>query len=157
MTGGAPDPQDAAARLAELQAGQERLADRVVQPRWWDAAFGLLLFVVLSSYSFHSTWVTVAVAVPCLAGIGVLMAVYQRITGTWWDARKVGPVQERVRRAMRWWLAAYVGLLVLGCAAEFLLDVRGAMVVVGAVLGTAAGVLSGWVSRSYAAGLRAGL
>jgi hypothetical protein len=155
--GTATDRRAAAAQLAGLQADREALADRLVQPWWWDAALGVLLFVVLSSYSFHNTWITVAAAVPCLAGIAGLMAVYQRITGTWWDARKVGPVQGRVRRAMRWWLAGYLGVLVLGCAAEYLLDVRGAMVAAGAVLGVTAGLLSHWVSTIYVAGLREGL
>jgi hypothetical protein len=155
--GGTTDAAGAAAQLAALQAARAELADRVVQPWWWDAAFGLLLFGFFSSYAAHSAWVVAAAAVPLLGGFLVLKAVYQRISGTWWDARRVGPVQGRVRRAMRWWLVAYLGVYGLGCAVEYLLDVRGAMVVAGAVLGCAAALLSHWVSTIYAAGLRAGL
>ncbi|MEU2349792.1 hypothetical protein [Modestobacter sp. NPDC049651] len=160
MTGdhdGDLDVAQAAAQLAALEGDRAALADRLVQPWWWDASLGFLLFAVLGSYSLHNSWVTVGVAVAAAAGLGGLVAAYQRITGTWWDARKVGPVQAQVRRAMRWWLAAYAVLLVLGCLAEYQLDWRGAMVGVGAVLGTACGLLSRWVSRAYVAGLRAGL
>jgi len=150
------DPQDASARLAGLAVDRAVLADRLVQPRWWDVTLGLLLFGFVSSCSAHRTWVIVAAAVLLFAGIAVLKAVYQRITGTWWDARTVGPVQEQVRRAMRWWLVGYLTVLVLGCAAEYLLDVPGAMVVAGAVLGLTAALLSRWVTRAYVAGLRAG-
>lgn len=157
MTGPAPEPQDAAAQLAGLEADRAVLADRLVQPWWWDVTFGLLLFGFLSSYSFHDTWLTLAVAVPLLGGLAALMVVYQRITGTWWDARKVGPVQDRVRRAMRWWLAGYLAVFAIGWVADEVFDVRGAMVVAGAVLGLTAGLLSRWVTRIYVAGLRAGL
>ena len=151
------DRDDAAAQLAALQADRAQLADRLVQPWWWDAGLGLLLFALLASYSFHDTRVTLAVLVVVLAGFGALMAVYKRLSGTWWDARRVGPVQERVRRMMRWWLAGYLTVFLMGCAAEYLLDLRGTMVVAGAVLGLTAALLSRWVSRIYVAGLRAGL
>ena len=150
------EQEAAAAQLAALEAGQEALAERIVQPWWWDAALGLLLFALLGSYAFHDTRVTAGVLVVVLAGFGGLVAVYKKLTGTWWDARKVGPVQGRVRRAMRWWFAGYLTVLALGCAAEYQLDLRGAMVVAGAVLGLAVALLSRWVSRIYAAGLRAG-
>ena len=165
MTGATPgaddavglDRQAAAAQLAGLQADRAVLADRLVQPWWWDVTFGLLLFGFLSSYSLRDSRLTVVAAVVLLAGIGGLSVVYKRITGTWWDARKVGPVQGRVRRAMRWWLAWYLVVFGVGLAVEDLLDVRGAMVVAGVVLGLTAGLLSRWVSRIYVAGLRAGL
>ena len=165
MTGAAPgaddvggvDRQAAAAQLAGLQADRAVLADRLVQPWWWDVTFGLLLFGFLSTYSLRDNRLTIVAAVVLLAGIALLSAAYKRITGTWWDARKVGPVQGRVRRAMRWWLAGYLAVFGLGLTVEHLLDVRGAMVVAGAVLGLVAGLLSRWVSRIYVAGLRAGL
>lgn len=163
MTGSAPleegavaDSDQAAAQLAALRADQVALAGRIVQPWWYDVALGLLLFGFSSSYSSHDVWVIAGALVLLLAGIAGLVAAYQRITGVWWDAREVGPVQERVRRAIRRWTAGYFVLFALGGAAEFLLDLRGAMVVVGAVLGVSAGLLSRWVTRIYVAGLRAG-
>ncbi|MCZ2836179.1 hypothetical protein [Modestobacter sp. VKM Ac-2985] len=146
----------ATAQLAALEADQVALAERIVQPWWYDVALGLLLFGFFSSYSSHSIWVIAGALVLFLAGIAGLVSAYQRITGVWWDARKVGPVQDRVQRALRQWAVGYVVLFALGGAAEFLLDVRGAMVVVGAVLGASAGLLSRWVTRIYVAGLRAG-
>ncbi|MCZ2825422.1 hypothetical protein O2W20_12695 [Modestobacter sp. VKM Ac-2982] len=156
--GGEPvtDPQAAAAQLAALQSDRAAVADRLMQPWWYDVALGLLLFGFFSSYSSHSIWVIAGALVLFLAGIAGLVSAYQRITGVWWDARKVGPVQDRVQRAIRWWATGYFVLFALGGAAEFLLDLRGAMVVVGAVLGASAGLLSRWVTRIYVAGLRAG-
>ncbi|MGY1717919.1 hypothetical protein ACI8AG_02575 [Blastococcus sp. SYSU DS0552] len=149
------DRADARDQLAALQADRAALAARITQPWWWDVALGLLFAGFISSYSFRSIWVIVAALVLYLAGVRGLIAVYRRITGVWWDASKVGPVQERVRRALRRWSAGYLALLALGGAAEFLLDVRGAMVVVGVLLGVAVALSSRWVTRIYVAGLRA--
>ncbi|MCZ2858343.1 hypothetical protein [Blastococcus sp. VKM Ac-2987] len=150
------DEDDARSQLAALRADRAALADRIVQPWWWDVALGLLLAGFIGSYSSHSIWVIAAALVLFLAGVRGLVAVYRRITGVWWDASRVGPVQGRVQRALRWWSVGYLALLALGGAAEFLLDVRGAMVVVGAVLGIAVALSSRWVTRIYVAGLRAG-
>jgi hypothetical protein len=147
--------QAAAAQLDALEADQAALAERIVQPWWWDAASGLLFFGFISSYSSHDVRVILAALLLYGAGMAGLIAVYRRITGVWWDARRVGPVQERVQRAVRWWAIAYFALLAAGAAVEFLLDVRGAMVAVGAVLGISVALLGRWVSRVYAAGLRA--
>jgi hypothetical protein len=155
MTDRVPDREAAAAQLDVLGADQAALADRIVQPWWWDAASGLLFFGFVSSYSSHDVRVVLAALVVYAAGLRGLMAVYRRLTGVWWDARTVGPVQDRVQRAVRWWAIAYCGLLVLGGAAEFLLDLRGSMVAVGAVLGLSVALLGRWVTRVYAAGLRA--
>ena len=161
MTGGLPDVPDvpdraaAAAQLDALGADQAALADRIVQPWWWDVALGLGFGGFVASYSSHRIWV-IFVAMLCFLGlVRLLVAVYRRTTGVWWDAREVGPVQERVRRAARWWAPAYVGVMALGAVFDYLLDVRGAMVVAGAVVGTAVGLSSRWVTRIYAAGLRA--
>ncbi len=163
MTGPVPaegaavtDPQVAAAQLAALQSDRAGLADRLMQPWWYDVTLGLLLFGFFSSYSSRSGWVIAAALALFLAGAAALVAAYRRITGVWWDARKVGPVQERVQRAIRNWAIGYFSLFALGAAAEFLLDLRGAMVVAGLVLGTSAGLLSRWVTRIYVAALRAG-
>ncbi|TFV48523.1 hypothetical protein [Blastococcus sp. TF02A-35] len=147
---------DARSQPAALQSDRAALAERLVQPWWWDVAFGVLVAGFLGSYSSRSIWVILAAVVVFAVGVRALVAVYQRITGTWWDASKVGPVQERVRAALRRLLVGYFALLGLGAAAEFLLDVRGAMVVAGVVMGVAAGWSSRWVTRIYVAGLRAG-
>ena len=150
-----PDREAAAAQLDALGADQAAVADRLMQPWWYDVGLALLVFGFFSSYSSHSIWVITVALVLFFAGMAGLVTAYRRITGTWWDARRVGPVQERVQRAIRRWTTGYVALFALGGAAEFLLDVRGAMVVAGAVLGASAGLLSRWVTRIYVAGLRA--
>jgi hypothetical protein len=156
VTGGVSDREAAAAQLHVLAADRAALADRIVQPWWWDAASGLLFAGFVSSYAAHRAWVVLLALVLYLAGLRALVAVYRRRTGTWWDARQVGPAQDRVRRAVRWWAIGYAGLLVLGGAAEYLLDLRGTMVVVGVLLGTSVALLGRWVTRVHAAGLRAG-
>ncbi|WP_369140846.1 hypothetical protein [Modestobacter versicolor] len=156
MTDGVSDREAAAAQLDVLDADRAALADRIVQPWWWDVASGVLFAGFVSSYAAHRTWVVLAALVGYLGCLRVLVAVYRRRTGTWWDARQVGPVQERVRRAVRWWAVGYGVLLAAGAAAEHLLDLRGAMVVVGVLLGTTVALLGRWVTRVFAAGLRAG-
>ncbi|MBB3676843.1 hypothetical protein [Modestobacter versicolor] len=153
---GLPDPEAAAAQLDVLDADRAALADRIVQPWWWDVALGLGFAGLVASYSSHRIWVIGAAVVVFLALVRLLGVVYRRSTGVWWDAREVGPVQGRVRRAARWWGPAFLGAMGVGAGLEFLLDVRGAMVVTGVVLGTAVALSSRWVSRTYAAGLRAG-
>ena len=155
MTGDLPDREAAVAQLGALGADQAALADRIVQPWWWDAALGLGFAAFVASYSSHRLWVIGVAMVGFLVVVRLLGVVYRRTTGVWWDAREVGPVQARVRRAARWWGPVYLAVMVLGAAAEFLLDVRGAMVVAGVVLGTGAALSSRWVSRIYADGLRA--
>ncbi|MCA0144764.1 hypothetical protein [Blastococcus sp. LR1] len=144
-------------QLDALQADRAALAGRLVQPWWWDVAFGLLLAGFIGSYSSHNIWVIGAAVLLLALGMRWLIATYQRITGTWWDASKVGPVQDRVQRALRRLVVGYFSLLALGVALEFLLDVRGAMIGAGVVMGVAAGLSSRWVTRIYVAGLRAQL
>ena len=155
MTGELPDRAAAAAQLDALGADQAAMADRLVQPWWYDVALAVLVLGFFSSYASHDIRVIALALVLFLAGMAGLVTAYRRITGTWWDARRVGPVQERVQRAMRWWGIGFMTVYAVGAAAEFLLDLRGAMVVAGAALGASAGLLSRWVTRIYVAGLRA--
>jgi hypothetical protein len=150
-----PDRDTAAGQLAALRADRAALAARIVQPWWWDVALGVLFAGFIASYSAHELWVIVAALVVFMLGLRGLIWSYKRITGVWWDAREVGPVQDRVRGALRLWAVGYFGLLAVGGAVEFLLGVRGAMVVVGAVLGVSVALSSRWVTRTYVAGLRA--
>jgi hypothetical protein len=148
--GGAMDATAAAAELAALDADRVALAERVVQPWWYDALLGLLIAGFISSYSSHDIRVIMVALVLFGAGIHGLMAVYRRITGLWVNGLRPGPTQ----RAIRVWFVVYA--LVLGAAAafEFLLDVRGAMVVGGVVLGVAVAFISQWWTRIYVAELR---
>jgi hypothetical protein len=139
------DRDDAAAQLAVLRADRVALADRVLQPWWYDVALGLLLFGFLSSYAADSLWVTVPVYVVFFVGLGSLVAAYKRITGVWVNA----PARVYVA-----WGALVLAVLV---PAFWLTEGHGqrwAMVVAGAVLGVAAAVSSRWAGRAWVAELQ---
>ncbi|WP_369132491.1 hypothetical protein [Modestobacter sp. I12A-02662] len=141
------DRDDAAAQLAALQADRVALAERVVQPWWYDVALGLLLFGFVASYAFDSLWVTFPAMVVFFAGLGALVAAYKRITGVW--------VTAGARVLVPW--AALV-LLVL-VPAFVLAEGHGhhwVMVPAGAVLGLAVMVMGRVWGRAYADHLRGG-
>jgi hypothetical protein len=148
MENDAIDRDTAAAQLAALREDRAALADRVLQPWWYDVALGLLLFGFLASYAFDSLWVTFPALVVFMAGLGALVAAYRRITGIWVNV---------TGRAMALWCALVLPVL----AAAFVLaegfDQRWAMVVAGAVLGVAAAVLSRHWGRALVAEMRQSL
>ncbi|MGY1684907.1 hypothetical protein ACI8AV_01810 [Geodermatophilus sp. SYSU D00804] len=148
MENGAIDRDTAAAQLAALRADREALADRVLQPWWYDVALGLLLFAFLASYALDSLWVTFPALVLFAAGLGALVAAYRRITGVW--------VNTPPRVAAAWGAFVLVVLVPAFVLAEGY-DRHWVMVLAGAVLGVAAGVLSRVWGRRWVAGLRSGL
>ncbi|MGY1787022.1 hypothetical protein [Geodermatophilus sp. SYSU D00698] len=148
MENDAIDRDTAAAQLAALQADREALADRVLQPWWYDVALGLLLFAFLASYALDSLWVTFPALVLFAAGLGALVAAYRRITGVWVDT------PPRVAAA---WGAFVLVVLVPAFVLAEGYDRHWVMVPAGALLGVAAGVLSRVWGRRWAAGLRSGL
>ena len=144
------DRDAAAAQLAALQADRAALADRALQPWWYDALLSLLLFGFIASYSLRDNWVTlaaVAVFLLCLRGMVVL---YRRHTGFWVHGFRKG----RTRTAIRVWFGCVVVVLAAGFTAELAFDLRGAMVVAGAVLAVALLLVNRWWSRIYIAELR---
>jgi hypothetical protein len=146
------DRAAAAADLAALDAGRAAMADRAMQPWWYDVALGLLVFELISSYSAHEGWVTAAALVVFLLGCGALMTTYKRITGFWVNGMRPG----RTQRAVRVWFVGYVVVLALAAGAEYELGWRGAMVAGGAVLGVGIALTSRWWTRIYIAELRSG-
>lgn len=142
------DRDAAAAQLAALQADREALADRVLQPWWYDVLLGLLLFGFLASYAFDSLWVTFPALVLFGAGLGALVGVYRRLTGVWVSARG---------RVMWVWGGLVVLVLVPALVLSQGFDQHWTMVVAGAVLGVAVAVLSRRWGRAYVAELREGL
>jgi hypothetical protein len=143
-------PSDAAAQLAALRADRAAMAERVVQPWWYDALLGLIVFGLISTLSIEVSWIKVLVIVVCLAGMAGLRVVYTRLTGMWVRGDRKGPT----RRAIWVWLALYVLVLGLAAGAEFGLGWRGALVVGGAVLGVGIALISRWWTRIYVAELR---
>jgi ABC-type iron transport system FetAB permease component len=148
MESHATDRDAAAAQLAALGADRAALADRVLQPWWYDVVLGLLLFGFLASYAFDSLWVTFPALVLFGVGLRALVSAYRRVTGVWLSAK--GPV-----------LWAWAGIALVVLVPAFVLaegfDQHWVMVVAGAVLGVALALLSRWWGRAYAARLRAGL
>ena len=154
-TDGAPmDPAAAAAQLATLQADRESMAVRVVPPWWYDPALGVVVFLLVSAISLRdSGWPYFATLAAALLGLWSLVAAYKRITGVWVSGLRPG----RTARVIWVWFAVYAVVLAAGLTAELVLDVRGGMVVAGAVLGVTITFLGRWWTRLYAAELRAGL
>jgi hypothetical protein len=148
--GTAMDTTAAAAELAALDADRARLAERVVQPWWYDALLGLLVAGFISSYSTRNVWVITGALVVLLVGLRALMAVYRRITGVWVSGLRPGATQ----RAVRVWFVGYGVVLAAGAVFEYGLEIRGAMVVAGIVLGIGIAVISQWWMRIYVAELR---
>jgi hypothetical protein len=143
------DPTTAAADLASLRAGRAAMADRAMQPWWYDALLGLLVFELIASHSFD-TWVTMVAVLVFSLGIFGLVTAYQRMTGFWVNGLRSGMTSWAI-----WvWFVLYAVVLASAAAAEHLLDVRYAMVVGGAVLGVAIAVLSRWWTRLFIAELR---
>jgi ABC-type iron transport system FetAB permease component len=141
------DRDDAAAQLAALQADRAALAERVLQPWWYDVALGLLLFGFLASYAFDSLWVTFPALVVFFAGLGALVAAYKRITGVWVNADG---------RVMLVWGAMVLVVLVPAFVLAEGFGHRWVMVVAGAVLGVAVAVMGRRWGRAYVAELRDG-
>jgi hypothetical protein len=148
--GMAMDSTGAAAELAALDADRARLAGRVAQPWWYDALLGLLVAGFVSSYSTRNGWVVLGALLVLLAGLRGLMAVYRRITGVWVSGLRPGATQ----RAVRVWFVGYAVVLAVAALVEFGLEIRGAMVVGGIVLGIGIAVISQWWTRIYVAELR---
>ncbi|MCF6510112.1 hypothetical protein E9549_22365 [Blastococcus sp. MG754426] len=144
------DEADARAQLAALRADRVALAERVVQPWWYDALLGLLTFLLFASYSFAFPWLTLGALVVYLAGLRGLVAVYRRLTGAWVSGDRPGPT----RRAYTAWLVGATLVVVPALVLELALDVGGAMVVAGAVLGVGIALVSRWWTRIYVAELR---
>jgi hypothetical protein len=144
---GVLDPTTAAAQLAALRADREALADRVVQPWWYDVALGLLLFGFLASYALDSLWVTLPAVALFGAGLGALVSTYRRRTGLWLDTPP---------RVTAGWCAFVLVVLVPAFVLALGFDQHWVMVPAGAVLGLAAGLLSRYWGRRWAAELREG-
>ena len=144
------DTTAAAAELAALDANRAALAERAVQPWWYDALLGLLVAGLISSYSSRNVWVILGAFVVFALALRGLMAIYRRSTGMWVSGLRPGATQ----RATRVWYVVYGVVLAPAAVSEFLLDVRGAMVVGGIVLGVAIAVISQWWIRIYVAELR---
>jgi hypothetical protein len=144
------DPAVAAAQLAALRFDRAQMAERAMQPWWYDAVLGLMVFGLFASYSLWFPWLTLAAVALFGAGTRWLIWTYRRLTGTWVSGDRPGPT----RRAWGTWLVLATVVLVPGMLLELVFDVQGAMVVAGGVLGIGIALVSRWWSRIYIAELR---
>jgi hypothetical protein len=142
------DRAAAAEQLAALRADRSALADRVLQPWWYDVALGLLLFGFLSSYALDSLWVTFPALVVFMGALGALVAAYKRMTGIWVNTP---------RRVLALWAAVVLVVLVPAFVLAEGFEQHWVMVVAGAILGIAVGGFSRYWGRVYVASLREGL
>ncbi|GAB4082415.1 hypothetical protein GCU67_10580 [Modestobacter muralis] len=147
------DRDDAAAQLAVLQADRAALADRSMQPWWYDALLGSCVFVLLGAQAFDDPVVTVVGCLLGVAGLSWLVRTYQRLTGTWVSGFRKG----RTRKAIAVWLVLYVLVVVPAFVLHLGYGQHWVMAVAGAVLGIALAFISRWWSRIHVAELRGAL
>ena len=147
------EPATAAAQLAALAADREAVAARAMQPWWYDAALGFLVFAVLAQFSLDNDVVSFVVPLLVVAGCVALMQVYRRMTGFFVSGLRGG----RTRRVVWVWLVGYAAVVAAGYALEEGAGVRGAMVGAGVVLGVGIAYLSRWWTRLSIAEMRAQL
>ncbi|MGY5885207.1 hypothetical protein [Modestobacter lacusdianchii] len=157
MTGGpldvdgpVADRDQAAAHLAGLQSDRAAMADRAMQPWWYDALLGLLVFGLLAALAADDPFLTIGAVVVFSLGLRWLMATYQRLTGFWVNGLRPGATQK----AIRVWFVLYA--LTVGPALVLALgfDVRWPLVVVGALMGLSIALISRWWTHIYIAELR---
>jgi hypothetical protein len=86
----APTPGQAAAALADAEAGRTALADRVVAPRWFFAPIGAAVAVQIGTTAAGigadgdgSGWLLVSGFVVLLAVAAVQLARFRRLNGVW--------------------------------------------------------------------------
>ncbi len=145
------DRATAAAQLAVLRADREALADRALQPWWYDVLLGLAVFGLLSVLALGNVFVTVIGVALFSAGLGWLVSTYRRRTGFWTNGSR-----GAMRRAASVYLVVYGLVVVPALVLDLGFDRSWALVVAGAVAGVAAAVTSRWAGRLYVAELRSG-
>ncbi len=144
------DRDVAAAQLAALQADRETLAERAMQPWWYDVVLGVLTATFFASFSLEAAWPLPVATGLYVLGLWWLVRAYRRRTGTWVNGDRPGAT----RRAWRTWVVFSAVVLAPAAVLESAFDVRGALAVAGVVLGVGVAFTSRWWSRIYIAELR---
>jgi hypothetical protein len=144
------DPAVAAAQLAALRSGRVAMADRALQPWWYDALLGLLVFGLLSVVALNNPFATIGAVAVFSLGVRWLMATYQRLTGFWVNGMRPG----RTRKAMTVWFVLYGVTVVPALVLALAFDHWWVLVAVGAVMGLSIALISRWWTHIYIAELR---
>lgn len=137
-----PDADDAAAALQDVHDGRQAAARRITTPWWYHPLVGLALAAVVGSGSLPSP-IRILALVAASAALLALFALYRRLTGLWINTLDVPGMERVTRLAMGVVFVVYATAL----AVEELLDVPGAMVGAGVLLGTAYTFYWRWVER----------
>ncbi|WP_369259385.1 hypothetical protein [Geodermatophilus amargosae] len=143
------DRATAAAQLAGLRADREVLADRAMQPWWYDVSLGLLVFGLLSVLAVGNVFLTLAAVAGFAGALRWLISTYRRRTGFWVDG-----THGAMRRASTAYLVVYGLVAVPALVLALGFDQSWALVVAGAVAGGTAAVTSRWAGRLYVRELR---
>lgn len=98
--------------LADVDAARHSVADRLITPWWYHPTLGAIIAaIVLVGALDLPNLVRLPVALLGAVGIGLLVGVYQRLTGLWVDVRNLGPTSRK------WWLTyAVVVAVVVGAS-----------------------------------------
>ena len=150
MTGEAGEQEVAAASLAALRSDRTAMADRAMQPWWYDALLGLLVFGLLSVVAVGNPFLTIGAVAVFALGLRWLAATYQRLTGFWVSGLRPG----RTRRATRVWFVLYAVTVGPALVLALAYDVRWPLVAVAALMGLGIALMSRRWSRIYVADLR---
>ena len=145
------DDGDARTQLAALRADRAALAERVVQPWWYDVLLGVLVFVFLGSYATSNWWLIGGAWAVGGLGCWGLVSYYRRRTGLWVNGLRPGATQ----RAATVWFWCCVGWGVVAVLDAFLdaALLTGLLVAVSAACGVAVALVSRWWTRIYVAEL----
>ena len=99
-----PSPEEASASLEDVRRMEADLADRMVTPWWYSTGLGLFEALMVSSMAFPDSLRAPALVIG-LAGLGLLVRKYQRLTG-------LGMSKQYFALARGWSVALVVVILV---------------------------------------------
>jgi hypothetical protein len=109
------DRDAAAADLAALRSDRGQLAERAMQPWWYDVALGLLVFGLVAQYSLDNDAISIIASFVFIAACLALAQAYRRITGFavggFRRGRTRGVLGISIALASRWWSRVYIAEL----------------------------------------------
>ena len=108
-----PSPEEARASLKDVRRMEAELADRMVTPWWYYPGLGLFEALMVSSMAFPDALRASALVIG-LAGLGLLVRNYQRLTG-------LGMSNQYFALA-RGWSIALVVVILMAFAVVLLVD-----------------------------------
>lgn len=108
-----PSPEQARASLEDVRRMEAELADRLVTPWWYYPGMGLVEALIVSSMAFPKSLSAPALVIG-LAGLGLLVRNYQRLTG-------LGMSNQYFALA-RGWNVALVVVVIMAIAIVLLVD-----------------------------------